>query len=408
MKELGLIIDLNQSPIQEESAVKKSVLDFYNPLIRLLKLYKNITVSLNVPLSVLELWDKYGYASLISEIKELYQNDRVEILNSSPYNLPLAGLPKNIIESQIVLNEYGIGYYLGSTQGFEGEPSIMLRDISGFLPSYFSLDVNVLKTLDDFGYKWVAIVASDEKKDVFEIEGVEIKVVSISDDLNKLICPKEIPGETDVASGEKSISIKIRELIKDMDSNPESNMFKISVTEEGYINKNTLNNLETVFDVLSKSSFSIRSVGEIVKSRNKFSEYELNSTLRRVSEGSLFEKGSYDKFLSITKDIRNMMSDSLSLFSVGYNKYELEPIKMWSNDIINSISDNSLRSNSHLLVAFSKILPFISHKYLKDMSENKTMTDEMEDFSEDFKIYCSKLLSYIDDDETKKLFESIV
>lgn len=78
--------------------------------------------------------DKYGYYEWIDDVKNLYDNERVELVGSGAYHPLLTQLPIELMEDQIILNEKGLGYYFGSRKDFEGSPAIMLKDVKGFFP----------------------------------------------------------------------------------------------------------------------------------------------------------------------------------------------------------------------------------------------------------------------------------
>lgn len=152
---LGLLLHLYQPSTQEESVLKQVFSECYSPLIKLIKNRKSIFFTLNIPLSLLEALDKGGYKSWIQDLKELYDQERVEIIGSGAYHPLLTKLPIDYIERQIILNEYGLGYYIGSHQGFEGEDSFMVRNIVGFFAPEMAINEDVVRTVENLGYLWL-------------------------------------------------------------------------------------------------------------------------------------------------------------------------------------------------------------------------------------------------------------
>lgn len=420
MKDLGLILDLNQPLIYEESIVKKSILDFYNPLIRVLKSHKNITVSLNIPLSTLEVLDRCGGFFFISELKELYQNERVEIVNSSPYGVSLCGLSKNVVESQIILNEYGLGYFLGSTKGFEGEPSIMLRDALGFFPANYALDEVALKVLVDFGYSWFAVRGEDIKKDIVEVSTKDsaLKAVGVFNDLNKLIYSQKSDGDSGeivVNAGEdsKGMSVKIDEIIKKY-SNEGLDSVVFQLGRPGFVPQNNsdykdiINNIESILDAFSKGNYSVKSVEEIVKNKSKLKAMELTEFCRNMSKENGEGDSQKKKLMGIDKKIGKIADDRIALMFNSDKKYESSVIKIWDIEEIKTLNDIQLRNNMSFLLFISKILPINEIKQSKLNLDGNEILNNQDYFNSKIDFLISELLTYIDDQEDLVLFKTFL
>ena len=110
MKEVGLLVDLYQPSTVEESDFRQFVENCVIPLIKKVRANRKLTFSVNLPLSTLELLDKYSYKSVISDFKDLYNSERLELVGSISYEPLAKSIPTNILENQIILNEYGLGY----------------------------------------------------------------------------------------------------------------------------------------------------------------------------------------------------------------------------------------------------------------------------------------------------------
>jgi len=163
---IALLLHLYQPVTQSEEVFRRVYADSYAPLIKKISKTKNISVSIDLPLSLLEQMDRYGYQSWIADVKELVRLEKLEIVGSAAYHPLLSKLPKNIIEKQVILNEYGIGYYFGDLQNLEGESAVLLRDVVGFFPPEVSVNERVLSVLDSLGYKWMII---DESSIPFDL-----------------------------------------------------------------------------------------------------------------------------------------------------------------------------------------------------------------------------------------------
>jgi len=414
VKELGLIIDLNQPLVNEESVIKRSITDFYNPLARLLKSYKNISFSLNIPLSTLELWEKHGAAGLILDFKDMYQNEKFELINSSPYGLHLTRLPEKIIESQLILNEYGIGYYLGSRQGFEGEPSIMLRDVTGFLPVFNDLvDEGVLKVLLDFDYSWFAIKNSNLKENLFEIDTGDrvIKGVNAVNDLNNIISRllDNESGYIDSQSLDKHAFEEVNAVFERIYS--DDNNSAVVVLGSGNDNvdidinyRNLFRVYESVLDNLSKMFGQVKNVGDLLKYKYKLKKYSVGDYLKEIKNITNDERIDFKRAEELCEKILNINSNIVPISNIDINSSDLSAIKLWDLEHINTLNYTYILNNTCTLMIISRLVPLMSLKGNKYYTEDESL---MSLVNEETKTYTEKLLSYIDNKEIIKYLESV-
>ncbi|MBN1162549.1 hypothetical protein JXA34_02265 [Patescibacteria group bacterium] len=170
---VAFILHLYQPSFQKKEVLDKIAKESYYPLLKFINNRKDVNLTLNIPLSLLEIMDKYGHKEWIEEIKTLYKSDRIEIIGSAAYHPILSMLPKNIAEDEILLNEYGLGYYLGSKQDFEGFPALMIKDVRGFFPPELAINENIVQVVSSLGYDWmlvseVAVKGLVDKENVFE------------------------------------------------------------------------------------------------------------------------------------------------------------------------------------------------------------------------------------------------
>ena len=153
--EIAILLHLYQPVTQSEEVFRKVYKESYEPLLRRVGRLKNFKVSLDIPLSLLEQMDRFGYSEWLSDVKELVRIGKVELVGSAAYHPILPRISKDLIEQQAILNEYGLGYYLGDHQNLEGEPAIMVKNLVGFFPPELAVDEKVLSTVDSLGYKWM-------------------------------------------------------------------------------------------------------------------------------------------------------------------------------------------------------------------------------------------------------------
>ena len=413
MKELGLIIDLNQPLVNEESVIKRSITDFYNPLAKLLKSYKNISFSLNIPLSTLELWEKHEASGLISEFRDMYQNEKIELINSSPYGLSLSGLPEKIIESQLILNEYGIGYYLGSRQGFEGEPSIMLRNVTGFLPVFNNVDEAVLKVLFDLDYSWFAIKKSNLNCRLFEIDDGErvIKGVNVVDDLDDIISGLALSENNYINSEglDKYISEELDKVFKNIyNDNDNSAVVSLGLNTEKMgldINyKNLYRVYESVLDSLVKMFEEVKNVGEILKFKGKLKKYTLAGYLDEMKNTDNEKETNLDYTTKICQKILDLNYNNDPISFNDINENDMSSIKLWNLEHIKTLNNTNILNNTCYLMIISKLVPLMNLKESKNYIENESYSDLVK---EETQAYVDQLISYIDNTEVIEFLRTV-
>ena len=403
MKEVGLLIDFYQPLIHDESVVKKVISDFHLPLIRILKMYKSLPFSINVPLSTIELWENFGFGSLISKLRDFCQNenqsDRIEMLSSSPYGMILNGLPENIVESQTILNEYGLGYYFGSTQGFEGEPSVVLKDIDGFVSFSSFVDDTVIKILNDLGYKWVAIENEGQRSGIFGADNCKIKIVNTLDMFN-------------ISSGNMQKYVN--------EEGADCLIIKLSPFKfcRFYENKNfsedkskdIMSEIESFLYRLSNSPFVFRTVGKIVESKTKTPKMskKINDVVDdgvnklNVSESDV-KKREINKGEKIILSMCEYLSKRFNNFSGISSREDLPVIKIWDLNSISDINDIDLRLFLSSMIVLGKISYIINYGYDNVCTkggedfEKKSMETAVDSVIGSNKEKIDKLLSYIED-----------
>ena len=413
MKEAGLLIDFYQPSIYNESVVKKVISDFHLPLIRILKMYKSLPFSISVPLSTVELWEDFGFESLISELRDLRQNenqsqnenqgDRIEMLSSSPYGVVLNGLPENIVESQIILNEYGLGYYFGSTRGFEGEPSVVLKDVDGFVSSSSFVDDTVIKILDNLGYKWVAVENEGQRSGIFGADNCKIKIVNTlnmfnisNDDVQKYVNDEE----TDCLIIKLS-PFRFCRFYESEDFSEDKS-------------RDIMSEIESFFHSLSDYPFVFRTIGKIVesKAKNPKMSKKINDVVDDdISKLNVSKSGVKKRETNKGGEIISSMGEYLSKrFNDSRDissREDLPIIKIWDLDSILGINDNDLRLFLSSMVVLGKISYIINYDHAnictksEEDFEKKSIETTVDSVIDSNKEKIDKLLSYIEDADTR-------
>lgn len=178
---VALLLHLYQPPQQNAHVVHEIAKSSYLPLLKLLKQKKDLKLTINVPLSLLEWFEKEKIETFMPDLKNLIASGRVEIVGCGAYHPILTKFEESEVERQVILNEGGLAYYLGKTAGFEGEPSLMIKGVKGFFPPEMSVSNKVTKVLNELSYEWVAVdeVAVDKSvaydlNHIHKAEGTDI------------------------------------------------------------------------------------------------------------------------------------------------------------------------------------------------------------------------------------------
>ncbi|MBI4091212.1 hypothetical protein HY419_00505 [candidate division WWE3 bacterium] len=186
---VSLLLHLYQPPQQNSFVLRDIARTCYLPLLKLLKLKKEFKLTVNLPLSLLEWFEKENFQGIFADLKALKDQGKVELVGSGAYHPILTKLPNEEIERQIILNESGLGYYLGRTEGFEGEPSLMIKNVRGFFPPELAFSDRLGKVLSDLSYEWclvdqVTVVGEGDPNHVNILEGTDLGLVVRNRDLS--------------------------------------------------------------------------------------------------------------------------------------------------------------------------------------------------------------------------------
>ncbi len=418
MKEVGLILDLYLSPIHGENVVKQAVSNFYLPIIKLIKTNRDMKVSLNIPLSTLELLDKFHYSDLILEIKDLYEKERVEIVGSSAYKSLLTDLPRDIVESQIILNEYGLGYYLGSKQGFEGEPSIMIRDLLGFVPPNLAINEEAINSLESMNYKWISIsngfldtLGIDYKQNDRGFCTFKGKNLIGVETINLLDGDIDNSLESDDFSVRKEfIFNRLSHLVKEKYNNnlvTEQGLEKFLIfrigdrsVEEFNLDslKRDLESVEIFLEYFNNRKTSIVSVGEMLKniSKNRYSFPNVTDVSQKILASIHSKK--YDKEDKLTLALRKtekLLIDDFRLQGSLITNSDNYDLCMWNNEEISHIEDITLRNNICKFILLSKYISTDKYYHSNAIINNQDSTDSINIFHNDsLKSYVNYATSY--------------
>ena len=131
----------------------------YQPLITHLKKNKNARLTLNVSGSLFELLHKCGYKTLLSDIKKLVAEKRVEITGSAKYHALLPLISEEEIIRQINLNTETLREFLGDYTP------------EGFFPPEMAYAKKLAPIIEKLGFKWMILDEISCGGEVGQVEG---------------------------------------------------------------------------------------------------------------------------------------------------------------------------------------------------------------------------------------------
>lgn len=153
------VLHIYQPPTQTKSVVDVVVRESYEHILSLLKQYPTLSLTLNIPGSLLELLDMYGHTHIMSGIAHYIKEGRIELLGTAMYHPILPLIPQHEIRRQIHLHNETSKKYFGDAyapRGFFAPEMAYSKDVGyivkemGF--SYIILDeIHTEKSMQDTG-----------------------------------------------------------------------------------------------------------------------------------------------------------------------------------------------------------------------------------------------------------------
>jgi hypothetical protein len=89
---------------------------------------------------------------LLDSIKKLVREERVEFVIKDSFDINSLQFNRSISEFNFILNEYLLGYFFGDKRNFEGDPSIMIKNLTTVCPYNGNLRKDDLEFLSGMGY----------------------------------------------------------------------------------------------------------------------------------------------------------------------------------------------------------------------------------------------------------------
>lgn len=354
---LAFLLHLYQPPTQTETAFRAIAHECYTPLIKLLKSHTDFNVTLNVPLSLLEQLSAYGYTEIITSIKELVESHQVELTGSAAYHPLLTKTLFDFPARQIVLNEYALGYYFGQRQGFEGELSVMAKDIRGFFPPEMAINTEVLQTLDELEYDWTAVDSSALGIDTNAVETVDASIVFKVENAKTVLVVRNTGLSNAVSFRRDGNVTDLTDSIKNLSNNGVTGiLLGLDAEVFGHHNKEGIYYLGNLIKQFSKDDISTITVSELVKGckvsqivdikESTWSVVSANSVLNAKAK-KLTEEEIYPFWLSPKNEVQQTLWQLQKLVSTEFHNLSVpaivagfENIEFWNPKVLDASAKN--------------------------------------------------------------------
>lgn len=137
-------LHIYQPPTQKEQIIRRIADESYRKLVTGFKQLGSARLTLNINGILCEQLDRYGGKDILKAIRELLEQDVIELTGSAKYHAFLPLLPEREIEHQIRLNEEVLYKYFGSAWKKRG-----------FFPPEMAYSQSVAKVAQTLGYQWI-------------------------------------------------------------------------------------------------------------------------------------------------------------------------------------------------------------------------------------------------------------
>jgi len=254
----------------------------------------------------LEQLQHYGYSSWINDLKTLVVAERVELVGSAAYHPLLTKIDPAIAETEIILNEFGLGYFLGMRQGFEGEPAVMLKNLKGFFPPELAISDAVTGLVSDLGYSWLvadvpalgALAGNTEFPftHYYRVSDFSAKVLIRDRELSNMLAFKRTPSIEDVIDYIEGVEEKI--------SSEYVGFVCLDGETFGHHYQEGISTLSLLIDYLNAKGSSILSITELSRHMDGITIDTLSESTWGDVEEDVVNETTY-KFWANKKDLIN-------------------------------------------------------------------------------------------------------
>lgn len=138
-------------PLFEKDSNLKGFSVYLKDLSRYIAKTNNTKFYVSISLEFLTTF-KQDIQPLMESIKGLIKDDRVEFIVRDGFDINSLQFPRNISEFNFIFNEYLLGYFFGDKRNFEGDPSIMIKNLNNLMPYSGVLNKKDFEFVKGMGY----------------------------------------------------------------------------------------------------------------------------------------------------------------------------------------------------------------------------------------------------------------
>ncbi|OGC49928.1 hypothetical protein A2716_01035 [candidate division WWE3 bacterium RIFCSPHIGHO2_01_FULL_40_23] len=334
---VSFLLHLYQPPFQYARIFHELASECYVPLVRLLKRKKEFRATLNIPLSLLEWFDKEKVEGFTEEIALLRDKEVIELTGSAAYHPILTKLSEAEVERQIILNEAGLGYYLGRRQGFEGENAFMIKNLGGFFPPEMAFNSDLGKLVESLGYEWVILdevsIPGDKREEVkssgifYRLLGSNLKICFRDRGLSLGVAYKRDSDPGDFIEGLKFLSSLGRKFA----------LIVLDGETFGHHNKGGIDLLDNLLDSILAEGHTFSTLSNLMHEFDSKKETPVVEASWGASDEDMKEGNVYPKWYLSGNEVHSAFSDFESLMLSSLSKVSKEMGGKTSGDHIGNL-----------------------------------------------------------------------
>lgn len=314
---VSFFLHLYQPPQQHSYVFREIAEKCYLPLLKLLKNKKELKLTLNVPLSLLEWFEKEKYETFLADLKHFYLQGRIEVVGSGAYHPILTKIDQEEVARQVILNECGLAYYLGTNSNFEGEPMLMIKNIRGFFPPEMAFNRKLGETLSELNYEWVIVDEVSLREDggvVPKLSGTDLLLVSRNRALSLCLACARDEDSTPFLEGVNYLA----------GNNQKALFLALDGETFGHHNKEGIYLLENVVDGLLRLGHSIETYSDAVSRLKTKKEVDVREATWGASDEDMAKGESYPKWYLKDNELHKAFQHLEELF---FEELKKDPLK---------------------------------------------------------------------------------
>lgn len=138
-------------PLFEKDSNLKNFSNHIKDISRYIDKTNNVKFYISISLEFVSTF-KNDIQPLLDSIRKLIREERVEFVVKDSFDVNSLKFNRSISEFNFILNEYLLGYFFGDKRNFEGDPSIMIKNLNTISPYLGLLEKKDIEFLSGMGY----------------------------------------------------------------------------------------------------------------------------------------------------------------------------------------------------------------------------------------------------------------